>query len=324
MKKAMSLLLALMFALSLVTFTAAETNEFAGTVTGYGLGSITVVNANGNVVSFFITDQEAEIPDLGAVISVAYEGDFNTGFTATAITLIAEPTHTVISGTVTAAGPLSFTLSCGNSVVHDIQISADTAITGKATVISVGDTADVTYTAINVLDTVTNFASAVNITALAKEKKTEKAEKEKEENLINKKLSGVVYKLTEKRITIRTSKGKEWTFILNSRTGYPGKFDLDIGSTVTITYDGYASDHPAAKKVKTTKEADYRLVTYTKSGKCSFFEGMAIGIGNDFSADVAYAKHSGKGKHEPGTKVTVTYYTNPENGRNYATKIKWK
>ena len=110
---------------------------------------------------------------------------------------------------------------------------------------------------------------------------------------------------------------------MSKKTKKRGKYDLAVGSTVTITYDGYASKHPLAKRITVKKPASDKEYK-TKSGTVSQYipgDCMLLKSGHYFYI-TGSTKMTGKGEQQIGTKVTITYYV--KNGENYATKIKWK
>ena len=323
MKKIVSVLLALLFLLGMSVPAMAEDVQlpiFSGIVTDLTEESITVVSAYGSTLTFKLDDPELEVPAIGSLVDVAYTGDISTMASVNAITVVNEAKIKSMNGTVSAVETDKLTVkpSKGNTVT--VNLIASTTVTGKAKTYKEGDTVTVTYAECTQFMTTVNLAVNVEVTKVKQEKKAND-----DDSLTNKKLTGVVVALEHGNyISVRTSKGKLWTFKLYSRTAFPSKKTLELGCTVTITYDGYASNRPYAKKVNVTKTKTEteRGKTYKKSGTVEFFEGMEIGLTNGFSADVAYAKHSGKGDRVPGRKVTVYYYVS--NGRNYATKIKWK
>ena len=319
MKKFVSLLMALLFLLGIsVSAIAEDLPKFSGIVTDANEGSVTVVNANGNTLTFKLDDPAIDIPDIGSTVEIAYTGDFSSAAIINSITLITPANIKTVSGVVTAVevGKITVKPAKGNSVV--ISILPSTSVSGKADAYKEGDTVTVTYAECAQYMSSVNLGINVEVTKVKQEKKAE------EEDTTNKKLTGVVTYVDHSEIEIRISKGKYWTFKVSSHTKYPSRKQLEEGCTVTITYDGYASKHPYAKKINVTKTRTEteRGKTYKKSGTVEYFEGMAIGLTNGFHADVAYAKHSGKGDRVPGRKVTVYYYK--QDGENYATKIKWK
>ena len=319
MKKFVSVLMALLFLLGTCAFTVAEDlPKFSGLVTDVNGGIFTVVNAYGTTLNFQMDDPDDLMPDIGALVELTYTGDLTAIPSVTEFTVITPATVKSMSGTLNTVETGKITVKPSKGSAVSFNLLTGTTVSGKAQTYKEGDTVTVTYAECVQFMSTVNLALNVEITKIKQEKKDD-------EDTTNKKLTGVVTSFSHGgNITIRTSKGKTWTFKLYSKTAFPSKKDLENGCTVTITYDGYASNRPYAKKVNVTKtrEETERGKTYKKSGTVSFFEGMAIGLTNGFVADVAYAKHSGKGPREPGRKVTVYYYK--QNGENYATKIKWK
>lgn len=318
MKKFVSVMMALLFLLGMCTFAIAEElPTFSGLVTDIAEGTITVYNAFGAKIIFMVVDPAIAAPEIGSLVEIAYAGDLATIATANAITVVTPAVVKSISGTISAVETDKITVkpSKGSSVT--VSLIASTLVTGKAETYKEGDTVTVTYSELSQYMTVINIATKIEVTKVKQEKK--------EEDTTNKKLTGVVTAYSENgTISIRTSKGKNWTFKLRSKTSFTSKKKVEIGCTVTITYDGYASNRPYAKKVNVTKtkEETERGKTYKKSGTVEDIGGMVITLTDGFQADLAYAKHTGKTDRGPGKKVTVYYYK--QNGFNYATKVKWK
>ena len=317
MKKFVSLLMALLFLLGIsVSAFAEDLPKFSGLVTDVSEGTLTVCNANGNTLTFTLSDPAIEIPEIGALIELSYSGDLITVAEVADITVITPANLKPVSGTVAIVDASSISVKPAKGKAVTVAILPSTTVSGKAETYKEGDTVTVTYAEYTQFMATVNLCISVEVTKIKQEKK--------EEDNTNKKMTGVVTYVDHSEIEVRTSKGKVWSFKLNSKTKYPSKKQLLEGCTVTITYDGHAAKHPYAKivKVTKTKEETERGKTYKKSGTVANFGGMVINLTNGFWADVAYAKHSGKGDRVPGRKVTVYYYK--QNGENYATKIKWK
>lgn len=320
MKKFVSVLMALLFLLGICGPVAAEEEipTFSGLVTDIAEGSITVFNAFGAKINFKVEDPAIAAPVVGSFVDVAYVGDIAAIPVASAITVVTPAVVKSISGTVETVESDKITVKPAKGSAITVSLLASTAVTGKAETYKVGDTVTVTYSECSQYMTIVNLATVIEVTKVKEEKK--------EEDTTNKKLTGVVTSILPDgdRFTIRTSKGKSWTFKIRSKTSFPSKKEFTVGCTVTVTYDGYASSKPYAKKVNVTKTAEEteRGKIYKKSGTVEYFGGMMIGLTNGFEADLAYAKHTGKSKREAGRKVTIYYYK--KNGENFATKVQWK
>lgn len=320
MKKLISVFMAVLFALSLITVAAAEGQTFTGIVTYNAADSFTVVNAYGSQLTFSKGKVPA-VPAVGSTITVAFSGDLSALPVAESVTVENAAVVKTASGTVKSVTASQFVLETADSVLLTVTVTDGTKIKGKANKLAAGQTVSIIYTESSQFVTVINLATEIEITAVkAAETKTVEVTVD-EKKTTNKKVSGTVTKLTSSKITVKTSKGRTWTFRRTNKTSYSGKYELKTGCTVTVYYDGYASQSPNAKKIKVTKAASTEPTTHTKKGTCEYFGGMMIGLTNGFEADVAYAKHSGSGYRGEGTQVKVTYYT--KNGCNYATRIKW-
>ena len=320
MKKLISVLMALLFVMGIsVSATAEELPKFSGLVTESTVDSVTVVNANGNALTFKLKDDATDYPDIGAFIEIAYSGDLSSVILVETITVLTPATQKTVSGTVTAieTGKITVKPGKGNSVVCNLISS--TYVSGKAETYKEGDTVTVTYAECVQFMTTVNLATHIEVTRIKQEKKTE------DEDTTNKQLTGVVTYWDGSKLSIRTSKGKTWTFKINSHTKYPSRKELDEGCTATVTYDGYASAHPYAKKINVTKTKSEteRGKTYKKTGVCGqYAEDWCMVLKDGTYFEIAGAKHSGKSHRGEGYKVTITYYI--KNGVNYATKLQWK
>ena len=318
MKKIVSLLMAVLFLLGSMTFVFADETELpkvTGIITNVTEKDVVVTLSNGNLLTLSIA-ADLEVPMVGTYADVYYSGDIATVLTAEAIITLSEAVLKTLEGTVSVFDASSLTIKTKKGTYATFNILSTATISGKAESLEEGQTVTVTYSELTQFMSTVYLATGIEITK-AVTKKTE-------EDTTNKSLTGVVTSLSDSRITIKTSKGKKWTFRIGSKTGFPSSKELEVGCTVKITYDGYASNSPTAKKIKVTKtrEETERGTIYKKSGTVASFEGMVITLTNGFWADLAYAKHTGKKTHEVGKKVTIYYYT--YGGENYATKIKWK
>ncbi|MDO4494049.1 MAG: hypothetical protein Q4C53_09220 [Clostridia bacterium] len=320
MKRVLSLIMAVMFALSMITVSTAENAPFRGIVTRSVLEDFTVTAENGTTLSFNTGDGSIA-PTVGTVVEVHYDGNPGEALVVKGIDTVQDADVRTETGIITDITGNTFIVATDTGLMLTFVTGTGEEISGKAAELAKGQKVKVIYSEVNAIVTV-NLVIGVEVLETATQKVVKEAEKE--EIPVNKTLTGTVTALSSSKITIKTSKGKKWTFKRTKKSKVRGKYSLDVGAKVTITYDGYASQHPLAKRIKVRSAAPAPGPTMKKiSGVVEYFGGMAIGLkGKNFSADVAYAKHTGKGYHGEGTEVTITYYT--ENGRNYATKINWK
>lgn len=323
MKKLISIVLAVMFAFSLLTVAAADEGVFTGIVTADNGATFAVANSYGTMLTFAKGTGLAGIPAVGSTVTVDFSGSIATQLVAEEVTVESAAVVKSASGVIRSISGQQVVIETAQSVMISLFVSESTAIGGKANALAVGQSVNVIYSESIQFVTVVDIATSIEITATEQQKTVEvKVDEKKEEDTTNKKLTGTVTKLTDTKVTIKTSKGKTWSFRLNKYTAYSGKYEFEVGCTITVTYDGYASEIPAAKKIKITKGASHEPKTHKTTGFCTFFGGMAIGLDNGFEGDVLFAKQSGNGYRGEGTKCTITYYT--ENGCNYVTKIKWQ
>lgn len=325
MKKLISIVLAVMFAFSLLTVAAADEGAFTGIVTANNGATFTVANSYGTMLTFAKGAALAGTPTVGSTVTVDFSGSIATQLYAENVTVENMAVVKAASGTVRRINGQQVVIETAQSVLISLYVSDSTAIGGKANALAVGQTVNVTYSESVQFVTVVDIATAIEITGTAKDSNVEVNvdDKKEEKDTTNKKLTGTVTKLTDSKVTIKTSKGKTWSFRLNKYTSYSGKYDFEVGCTVNVTYDGYASNVPAAKKINITKGASHEPETHKTTGYCTFLEGMAIGLDNGFQGDILTAKQSGNGYRGEGTKCTVTYYVD-NYGYNIVTKIKWQ
>lgn len=308
MKKLISLFLAVLFLLGTVTVVNAEGEPFKGVVIDETADTLTVMNEFGTLLTF-VPGEGLEMPALGSTVTVDYSGDLTTQLVADAVTVDAAPVALTANVTVAAIGENVFTATLEDGTQKEFRFNETTAITGKAAALEAGQKVTVTYveTAYSAVAQQIEIAEPVVVV-------------EPVEDVTNKTLSGKVTKLTDSKITIKTKKGKSWTFKYSKKSKVSGKYDLKVGCTVTITYDGYASKNPLAKKIKVTKAAaNYK----TMSGTCSqYLKDDCMLLKNGHYFYIKGAKMTGKGNPGVGTKCTITYYV--KNGEKYAVKINWK
>ncbi|MDO4493389.1 MAG: hypothetical protein Q4C53_05805 [Clostridia bacterium] len=319
MKRLIALCMAVLFSLSLFTVAMAETAAFEGVVTKTLDGGFIVTNESGSSLTF-TTDKA---PELGSTVKVDYEGKVGELLTAKKVTVTKKAVTNTVSGLVTSVSDNSFIVTTLDGKLVNFVSSESLPITGVAGSLTAGQAVKVSYAEVEGGVAKLNIATAVEVTVNPTAKVTKAAEQA--EKTTNKKLTGTVTKMTDTRITIKTANGKKWTFKYDSKykkTHKRGKYELKVGAKVRITYDGFASAHPFAKGIQVLNPNAASLKTHKKSGTVASFGGMNIKLTNGFEADVAGAKHVGKGKHAKGTKVTITYTT--KKGRNYASRINWK
>ena len=245
----------------------------------------------------------------GDYVTVTYAGSFSSGDEpeVTAVDVI-ESSHT-FSGTVTKHDENSVTVAAGSGAVITFMLAGHTEITGEENVIKNNATVTVTYAG-DIAEYPTAFEVDVVVPG-----------DELDPELIDKTLTGSVIKLSKKSITIKTSKGKKWTFVRTSDTLIDErKGDLELNATVKITYDGYASDQPNAKKIQVTASApeptpvpthkpdpDY----YNVEGYVKSVNGIWIVLeedGKTYTVNAADCVITGAENLMPGAYAELVYY----------------
>lgn len=327
-KKLLALVMALLCALTIVPFAGADTTAdtaiaavseiptMSGLVIAANKTSITVANETGSMIKFGLVEG-AIVPPIGSTVSLTYSGDAAIDAVADTITITAQAATKTVSGTVVSVNAGTVVVDCGKNVILTLTTTDSTAISGKAKTLSAGNVVTVVYAEANIYLTVVDIATSIEITAVKQEKKTDP------DDTTNKTISGKVTKITDTSFTIHTSKNKNYTFKIKSKTKTSGKYEFKVGCTVTVTYDGYASKSPMAKKIKVTKDADAPEYKTMKGVVSQLLpdEALLLKTGHYFHI-TKNTKNKGTAPKAIGTKVTITYYV--KNGENYATKIIWR
>ena len=291
--------------------------EMSGTVVEVAENQIVVSDTKGNTIVFtmtYIQDTEAK---AGDEVTISYIGDVLDCPEAVSIQITKDVNIPMITGTVIRIFADEIFVEVQSTQVFGFYSHKDSFTLEGVTELAVGDYGNVYYTG-SLLDGPTAYKFEV---LTPTKDRSETDSNTPDASLENKHLTGVVTSLSSSSISILTSKNRTWTFKRSSASSISGKYNLEVGASVRITYDGYASNHPLAKAIKVTAAPDPTPKTHKTSGVVQYFGGMELGLDNGFSCDCAYAKISGDGNREPGDYATVTYYT--QDGRNYATYIRF-
>lgn len=226
---------------------ATQSGTVDGTVVSVQDNSIIINMENGNTFTFTMTYIDKTDATAGDKVRITYSGSVLENPEALTITVTykAEAAALTVSGYVTEFDKSNLFIKTKSGNVYGFAIDSSTKYTGKATEAKVGNEVTVTYTG--------DLAS----TPKADEVNTIKANtREIEDALKNKTLNGVVTKLKSNSFTMRAENGHDYTFKKSSSTKITGNYKLAKGTSVKVTYDGYASESPLAKKVDVYAPAD--------------------------------------------------------------------
>ena len=267
---------------------------------------------------------------------------------ATKVSLVQPEAANQMTGTALAVTDSVVFLQISSTTAYGFRYDAKTTYTFAGTPanppVAAGDTVTVTLSgdpavsAYAVSFEVKTFGTARNpaATPTAVPSSSSPAS-DQDTSLIDKKLNGTVTELTSKKMTIRTSKGKSYTFKRVKSTQYTGKYKLEVGATVKVRYDGYASKRPDAKEIRVTAAAPKvtptpkpKVITPEPAVELHTFTGEVI----EWSAkkaelwmegglflDCTNAKIYNREYAIPGMIARVTYYWDRANGRDVATKV---
>ena len=144
---------------------------------------------------------------------------------------------------------------------------------------------------------------------------------------MNKTLDGIVTQLSSKTVYIHTNAGHNYKFQRVDSTEYEGKYPLEVGAKIKVTYDGYASKAPDAKIIKVLAPPDPTPPgpkTYKATGVIQDMAGNMIEIlsddGKDYNFLLGSVKITGDSDCGAGDRATVTYYLDHD-GTMQATTI---
>ena len=297
---------------------AAVAGSVEGTVLDVQANDIIINMANGNTIHFmmnYISETDAEVGDK---VKIEYAGDVTDRPEAVTITITEKSPAMTLNGTVVLHDSASVFVQISSQEAFGFAIDKNTVITGEADHLITGDTVALTYSG-DLHDQ--PVAVEIEITKAVKNRTETKTE-----DTTNKTLDGAVTKVTGNRLTIRTGRKKTYSFQIASSTKITGKYTLETGARVTVTYDGYASKTPVAKSIRVIAPPDPNPTptpkpsTRTTTGYVSSFGGMYLSLDNGMGFDCTYAKYSGNGDGEPGEQARVTYYVG-DDGMNYATYV---
>lgn len=277
-------------------------SEVGGTVLASDGSTLTLRVPNGSVIVFALPFDYSVIP--GDYVMLAYTGAAGVDATIVNIDVLYDA-HT-FSGTVTAHDKDTVSVKAKNGTLLKFNLLEYTTITGNDTAIKNNAQVTVTYAG--------DLAEAV----YAYEVSIDVAGSELDPKLIDKTLSGTVTKLKTGSFQVKMKNGKKYSFKRTAETEYTGKYKIAVGCTVTVTYDGYASDTPDAKIVKVTaKKVDPTpdptpkpVKLKTAKGTVTTVCGIWIGLddGQIYTVNSAECNIKGGDFLEPGAYAVIKYY----------------
>lgn len=297
-----------------------DSSSVAGTVDGTVVSLLDneiVINMdNGNTLTFLMSHIVSVDVTTGDQVSIDYSGDILESPEAVTIT-VTKKVATQVNGTVSQHDSKSFYIKTATGNVYGFLLSDKTVVSGKANAITTDAVVKVSYTG----DLVQHpLAITVEIVKAGSDN----------DPLVNKTLDGIVTKLTSKSVSIRTNSNHNYTFKRVSTTEYEGKYKLEVGAKIHVTYDGYASKGPDAKIIKVLAPPDPTPpgpTTHKVTGFITEMAGNMIQISSDEGGDYGFllgsVKISGDSDCGVGDRATVTYY-NESDGTMHATAIYYK
>lgn len=274
-----------------------------GTVLAFENGQLKLRLLNGNVVTLACDTEEEIVP--GDSVELTYAGDLLNAPYIVKLE-VTEPAG-LFSGTVTAHDNRSVTVKAANGSTLVFALTGNTVIAGADTAIKNHAQVTVTYSG-SLTGTVSAFEVYIDVPG-----------EEMDPSLIDKTLSGTVTKLTGSLLSIKTNKGKKYSFKITRDTEENGKYELKVNCTVTVRYDGYASNTPDAKEITVTKAAPKPTPKPTKeptpktkkvSGTITAVCGVWITLddGHVYTVNSSYTKIKNADLCEIGNWADLTYY----------------
>ena len=309
----------------------------SGTVISVSSASFSLKMANGNTIQFPLTGSAATAIKEGSEVTVEYTGDILSTPQIQEITVTKEapaatpaPESDLVAGTVTDVKDSSVSVKVSESATYTFRLSLATeySFAGDPVVppVAAGDSVQVKYSG-----TLQNSPSALEIEVLvasgnrSKTSSSSHSSSSDSDNQTNKKLTGIVTSLADSKVTIRTDNGRSWSFRIVSSTRVSGSYNLEVGSRIRVTYDGYASNSPKAKAINVIAPAGSNPSpspspkTKTVTGTITSFDGTMMRLSNGFGCYTGEATFI-DGPVHPTDVVKITYYND---GVNVATRIKY-
>ena len=304
------------------------TRTVSGTVVSVDSNDLILNVGNGTTISFLLSHIADAGVRAGDEVMIEYEGDILSGPQVRSITITKAALSNIISGTVmTISGNQVFVqITSGEAFAFTVNSATEYAFAGDPVnpPVAVGDSVSVSYSG-NLMSNA--VATEIQVNALAPNRssssnRSSSGSSKDDSDQTNKHLTGYVVDMGSDFVKIRTDNNRTWTFRVNKHTQETGSYTLEVGSKIRVTYDGYASNSPAAKTIKviSPRPATPTPQPGTKhktSGWVTSWGGMYMTLDTGFGCDTTYATRSGSGG--VGSYVDITYYN--EGGMAYATKI---
>jgi hypothetical protein len=285
----------------------------AGTVVSLSENELVINMDNGNTLTFLLSNIVSVDVAAGDQVSIDYSGDILESPEVVNINVTTKVAAQV-SGNVTQHDDKGLYIKTATGNVYGFLLTDKTVVSGKANKITTDAVVNVTYTGDLLLHPI---VTAVEIIKPGTDN----------DPLVNKTLDGIVSQLSSKSVYIHTNAGHNYKFQRVSTTEYEGKYALEVGAKIKVTYDGYASKAPAAKIIKVLAPPDPTPPgpkTHKATGVIENMAGNMIEIftddGKDYSFLLGSVKISGDSDCGVGDRATVTYYLEKD-GTMQATSI---
>ncbi|MEG1524543.1 MAG: hypothetical protein RRZ24_01485 [Clostridia bacterium] len=226
-------------------------SEIEGIIQSVAENDILVSLSSGSTLSFLLSYIGDPGVKVGDTVKISYSGDITDAPEALSITVLkSAPLAPTVHGTVVMHDAASVFVSTSTGEVFGFVCNKTTKYSGVSTTLKIGNTLTISYTG-----DINNspVATVINTTAV-----TDKQEPKQDDDpsLENKTLKGYVTSLSSRKVTVHTSSGHHYTFVKDGTTELSGKYALDEGCQIRVTYDGYASKSPLAKKIQVLAPSD--------------------------------------------------------------------
>lgn len=221
-------------------------SEIAEDPRGQITGTVISLQKNGLVVNVGRTTfvfQLTLIPEIvdqikpGDIVTVHYVGDTALSPEATAVIVNGSSSYTTaISGVILKNHGWYMNIQTITGNIYGFSLTEDTVYQGfNSAKAKIGDTVMVTYNG-----ELVDLPIALDVSLLSPAD---------EGPLSNRTIKGKVTALSADSITILAADGNSFTFRINDNTEKSGDYELTVGATVRITFDGYAAKSPLAKHI---------------------------------------------------------------------------
>ena len=299
------------------------------TVASVGDGQIVVNAEDGSTLQFSTVSLGDPGVRPGDVVDIEYRGDLLDVPEATSVTIVqAYAASTQVSGTVSMFDKKSVFVLASDGMVYGFNIDTNTQYSGQSTTLKNGNTVTITYSGeLSGSPLATGIeTTAVSAAPVQPTQETDPGDS----SLQNKRLAGTVTDYSQGYyVTITTSTGHVFTFGITGNTVISEYYVLEVGARIRVTYDGYASNSPNAKKIQVLSlrqdNPDPSPALYTMEGTLNMYASGYLSIstasGNlqefTLTGDTRLVNVEYCIQNYP---VRVTYYGD-EGGYKVATKV---